>query len=178
MVIKKQREKLQFLIKGKSSRTDRIAFDFPSEIEFDGLISPFYLPLQWLRGCCMTPFPGLVRWRHTVTGCMSPPRPRYQTSLVGPLGAAPEKKSGMFIEKAGSLSEEVKTWGDVVQVCVVSGHSSWYANVLVHRTMQQLISNFTVLNKVSNFCVEKKRFLSGIQSTQGFMGTRGRNCIK
>lgn len=45
MVIKKQREKLQFLIKGNSSRTDRIAFDFPSEIEFDGLISPFYLPL-------------------------------------------------------------------------------------------------------------------------------------
>lgn len=37
------------------------------------------------------------------------PRPRYQASLVGPLGAAPEKKSGMFIEKAGSLSEEVKT---------------------------------------------------------------------
>lgn len=61
MVIKKQREKLQYLIKGNSSRTDRIAFDFPSEIEFDGLISPFYLPLQWLRGCCMTPFPGLVR---------------------------------------------------------------------------------------------------------------------
>lgn len=178
MVIKKQREKLQFLIKGNSSRTDRSAFDFPSEIEFDGLISPFYLPLQWLRGCCMTSFPGLVRWRHTVTGCMSPPGPaiRPHSSV---LSVQPRKKeSGMFIEKAGSLSEEVKTWGDVVQVCVVSGHSSWYANVLVHRTLQQLISNFTVLNKVSNFCVEKKRFLSGIQSTQGFMGTRGRNCIK
>lgn len=116
----------------------------------------------------------VTRW----PGACHPPRPRYQASLIGPLGAAPEKKSGMFIEKAGSLSEEVKTWGDVVQVCVVSGHSSWYANVLVHRTLQQLISNFTVLNKVSNFCVEKKRFLSGIQSTRGFMGTRGRNCIK
>lgn len=159
MVIKKQREKLQFLIKGNSSRTDRIAFDFPSEIEFDGLISPFYLPLQWLRGCCVTPFPGLVRWRHTVTGCMSPPRPRYQASLVGPLGAAPEKKSGMFIEKAGSLSEEVKTWGDVVQVCVVSGHSSWYANVLVHRTLQQLISFYRTEQSFKLLCWKIKVFV-------------------
>lgn len=113
------------------------------------------------------------------SGCAGAARPRSQDSLddvtrwpgachpPGPairphssvLSVQPQKKkSGMFIEKAGSLSEEVKTWGDVVQVCVVSGHSSWYANVLVHRTLQQLISNFTVLNKVSNFCVEKKGF--------------------
>lgn len=159
MVIKKQGEKLQYLVKGNISRTDRIAFDFPSEIEFDGLISSFNLPLQWLPGCFLTPFPGLVRWRHTVTGCMSPPRPRFQASLIGPLGAAPEKKiRHVYWESRFFIWEEVKTRGDVVQVCVVRGHSSWYANVLVHRTLQQRISNFNVLNKVSNFCVEKKGF--------------------
>lgn len=126
MVIKKQREKLQFLIKGNSSRTDRIAFDFPSEIEFDGLISPFYLPLQWLRGCwrprSQVSLDDVTRW----PGACHPPgpaiRPHSSVLSVQPR----KKKSGMFIEKAGSLSEEVKTWGDVVQVCVVSGHSSWY----------------------------------------------------
>lgn len=116
----------------------------------------------------------VTRW----PGACHPPGPAIRPhSSVRSVQPPKKKIRHVYWESRFFIWEEVKTRGDVVQVCVVRGHSLWYANVLVHRTLQQLISNFNVLNKVSNFCV-KKKFLSGIQSVQGFIGTRGRNCIK
>lgn len=99
--------------------------------------------------------------------CHPPPGPAIRPhSSVRSVQPQKKKIRHVYWESRFFIWEEVKTRGDVVQVCVVRGHSLWYANVLVHRTLQQLISNFNVLNKVSNFCVEK-RFLSGKQSIQG-----------